>query len=92
MFDHKKMRHAEFKLQGPKASSVEAGLKTVIEAFADLQEARLSADYDFGRNWSRIEVTDQLATAEEAFKTWRIIRKEKIAQDHLLTMFGARRT
>jgi hypothetical protein len=36
-------------------------------------------------------VTNTLATANEAFRAWRTIRKEKIAQDHLLTMFGARR-
>jgi hypothetical protein len=91
MFDHKRMSQASFKLQGAKPTPVEADLQRVIEAFGDLQDDRLSADYDFGRNWSRGDVTNTLALADEAFKTWRTIRKEKIAQDLLLTMFGARR-
>jgi len=32
-----------------------------------------------------------LATADEAFLRWKAIRKEKMAQEHLLSMFGARR-
>lgn len=88
MFEHGKMIRAKF--QGGAPTPVEAHLKKVIAAFAQLQEDRKTADYDFGRNWSRIDVTNTLATASEAFKAWRTIRKEKIAQDHLLTMFGAR--
>ncbi len=91
MFDHRKMRQAEFRVRSAKPTPIEADLMKVMEAFADLQEARLSADYDFGRIWSRREVADSLATADEAFHAWRTIRKEKIAQDHLLTMFCARR-
>jgi hypothetical protein len=36
-------------------------------------------------------VTNTLAIADEAFVAWRNVRKEKIAQDRLMTMFGARR-
>ena len=91
MFEHRKMSQAVCKFPGARLTPVEADLKKVIAAFAQLQENRYTADYDFGRNWSRIDVTNALAIADEAFKAWRIIRKEKIAQDHLLTMFGARR-
>jgi hypothetical protein len=63
----------------------------VIAAFAQLQEDRYTADYDVGRTWSRLDVTNTLAIADEAFVAWRAVRKEKIAQDHLMTMFGARR-
>ena len=69
----------------------ETDLKTVIETFSTLQDYRCTADYDFERKWSRIEVKNVLDTADDAFKAWRNIREEKIAQDHLLTMFGARR-
>lgn len=89
MFDHKKMR-AGFRPLGAKPTPVEAGLKKVIDAFAQLQDDRYTADYDFGRNWSRVDVTNTLGIADEAFNAWRMIRKEKTAQDHLLTMFGAR--
>ncbi|MGO9255759.1 MAG: hypothetical protein ACLQU1_05590 [Bryobacteraceae bacterium] len=91
MFDHKRMRQATFRPQGPKPTLVEADLQKVIEAFGDLQDDRLIADYDFGRDWSRGEVMESLATADEGFKAWRTIRNEKVAQDLLLTMFGARR-
>ncbi len=85
------MSQAVFKFRGVTLNPVEADLKKVIDAFAQLQEDRYTADYDFGRSWSRSDVTNALAIADEAFKAWRIIRKEKMAQDHLLTMFGARR-
>lgn len=91
MFDQKRMSQADFKLQGAKPTPVEADLKRLIKAFARLQQDRLIADYDLGRDWSRGEVTNTLALADEAFKAWRTIRKEKVAQDLLLTMFGARR-
>ena len=85
------MSQAAFRFQGGKPNPVEADLKRVIEAFAQLQEDRYTADYDVGKIWSRKDVTNTLAVADEAFKAWKAIRKEKIAQDHLLTMFGARR-
>jgi uncharacterized protein (UPF0332 family) len=88
MFAHKTMSQAKF--QRAASNPVEANLKKVIAAFAQLQEDRYTADYDFGKNWSRVDVTNTLNIADEAFIAWRDIRKEKIAQDHLLTMFGAR--
>lgn len=88
MFEHNKMIKAKF--PGAPSTQLETDLKKVIDAFAQLQEDRLTADYDFGSNWSRLDVANALAIADEAFKAWRTIRKEKIAQDHLLAMFGAR--
>lgn len=85
------MSQAVFKFQGGQLSPVEASLKTVITAFTQLQEDRHTADYDVATIWSRLDVTSTLAIADEAFVAWREIRKEKIAQDHLMTMFGARR-
>ncbi|MGA2595064.1 MAG: hypothetical protein ABSH32_34635 [Bryobacteraceae bacterium] len=92
MFDHKKMRDAVFKFPSAALSPVELDLRRLIDAFDQLQQDRHTADYDVGRKWSRVDVTNTLAIADEAFKAWKNIRKEKIAQDHPLTMFGARRT
>ena len=77
MFDQKRMSQADFKLQGAKPTPIEADLKKVIEAFARLQQHRLIADYDLGRDWSRGEVNEHLATADEAFKAWRTIRNRE---------------
>lgn len=68
----------------------EAELRKVINAFAQSQEDRYRADYDVGWIWSRTDVTNTLAIADEAFKTWRNIRNETVAQHHLMSMFGAR--
>ena len=89
MFDHRKMVSAKC-ASGPRGS-IEADLKTVAEAFARLQDDRHSADYDVGCLWTKIEAEYTLAVADDAFAAWKRVRKAKIAQDHLLTMFGARR-
>jgi uncharacterized protein (UPF0332 family) len=90
MFEHRKMLNAKF--QGRQGGSIEADLKKVVEAFALLQDERHSADYDFELIWARSEVASTLEVAGEAFLAWKKIRKDKLAQDHLLTMFGARRS
>ena len=91
MFDHRKMSQAVFRSGGRLPSPFEVDLKKVIDAFAHLQVERYIADYDIGRVWLRVDVTNTLAIADNAFVVWKTIRKEKIAQDHLMTMFGARR-
>jgi hypothetical protein len=90
MFEHRKMLNAKF--QGGQGGSIEADLKKVVEAFALLQDERHSADYDVDLIWARSEVVSTLEIADEAFLAWKKIRKDKLAQDHLLTMFGARRS
>ena len=91
MFEHRKMSGATLKLQDKNnPTPVEIELKKVINAFAQLQENRYKADYDVGWIWSRTDVTNTLAIADEAFNTWRRIRTERTAQHHLMSMFGAR--
>jgi uncharacterized protein (UPF0332 family) len=91
MFEHRRMSGAVLKLQDKNnPTAVEVELQKVISAFAQLQEDRYKADYDVGWIWSRTDVANTLAIADEAFKTWRRIRKEKAAQHHLMSMFGAR--
>jgi hypothetical protein len=82
MFEHRRMSQAVTRLKG--ANQVGVHLQKVIDAFAQLQQDRYTADYDIGTNWTPVEV-------KNTFKAWRAIRKETIAQDHLLTIFGARR-
>ena len=91
MFEHRKMSGAVLKLQDKKnPTAVEADLQKVISAFVQLQEDRYKADYDVGWIWSRTDVANTLAIADETFKTWRGIRMEKVATHHLMSMFGAR--
>ncbi len=91
MFEHRKMSGAALKLQDKKnPTAVEAELQKIISDFGKLQEDRYKADYDVGWIWSRTDVTNTLAMTDEAFKRWRSIRKEKVAQHHLMSMFGAR--
>jgi uncharacterized protein (UPF0332 family) len=93
MFEHRKMREATFKAVNKSAPTpIESDLLKVIGTFVRLQDDRYAADYDIAKVWSRSDVMTSLALAEQAFKSWRNIRKDKIAQDHLLSMFGARRS
>jgi len=73
-----------------KPTPVEVELKNLIAKFTQLQRDRYEADYDVGKTCSRTEVTRTLDLADEIFTVWRQIRKDKVAQDHLLSMFGAR--
>ncbi len=90
MFSHQKMRDASFRPDLTIAA--EADLKIVVDSFAQLQQDRQSADYDTGRIWSRTDVIRSIELASAAFESWKRIRKERIALDHLLTMLGARRS
>ena len=49
---------------------VSADLRQVASAFANLQEARHEADYDFGRRFIRSEVRDLIDVAEKAAGLW----------------------
>ena len=91
MFEHRKMSSAVLKLQDKNSPTpVEIELKKIVSAFIQLQEDRYRADYDVGWIWSRTDVNNTLAIADEAFKTWRSIHKVKPVQHHLMSMFGAR--
>ncbi len=85
MFEHRKMSGAVLKPQDKNhPTPLLAELKKVISAFTQLQEDRYRADYDVGWIWSRTDITNTLAVADEAFKTWRSIRGEMLAQHHLM--------
>ena len=59
-------------------------LRTVARTFSLLQGQRHSADYDGNQTWSRTDAVDANLLAGEAFRSWKAIRKTKIAQDYLL--------
>lgn len=61
-------------------------LRLVANTFAELQEQRHIADYDIANVWTRTDVLNQIDSAERAFAAWRKIRKERIAQDFLLSL------
>jgi uncharacterized protein (UPF0332 family) len=91
MFEHRRMSGAVFRVADrQKPTPIESEIGDLIENFAQLQRERYEADYDVARNWSRTDVQRTLQRAENVFMIWRRIRKEKLAQHHLMSMFGAR--
>lgn len=91
MFEHRRMRNAALDVGDKRnPTPVESELGSLIAKFTQLQEDRNEADYNVGRLWSRTDVTATLDLAEEIFAAWKRIRMEKVAQHHLMSMFGAR--
>jgi len=79
--------HAKFHNQ---SGQTVADLKTLAQTFVRLQDFRHIADYDASRKWSRTEVLRMIEQAEAAFKIWRTIQNEPIAQDYLLSLLTGR--
>ena len=69
---------------------MEQALQDVVTAFSQLQKDRERADYDGGWKLVETDVRDAIGLSEEVFATWRKIKDEEIARNHLLSMFGAR--
>ena len=65
-------------------------LKLVADSFIALQQLRHSADYDTSRNWSRTEVWEAIAQAQDAMTEWGTIRNQAMAQDFLIELMGGR--
>ena len=65
-------------------------LKLVADSFVELQQARHTADYDNSKVWSRTQVWEMIAVAEDAMAAWWNIREQGIAQDYLLDLMGSR--
>jgi uncharacterized protein (UPF0332 family) len=77
--------HRRKKFSGPDPRMV-AHLKTVAGAFVQLQDFRHDADYDTSFELTPTAALAQIALASDAFVSWNAIRKEKIAQDYLLSL------
>ena len=87
-FDHGKMAKASGRIGGQSFPNQDPRfvqhLRFVARAFVQLQDKRHTADYDGNRHWSRTEVDKLIEVADQAFASWRAVRKTKIAQDYLL--------
>lgn len=96
VFEHGKMKSASDEAVGSQVSgqdpSVVEDLKTVAKAFIQLLQDRNTADYDNSQKWSRTQTLAQIDLAAEAFRRWRAIRTERIAQDYLLSFFSGKRS
>src|SRR5712692_9344329 len=87
-FDHGPMKtasetkvsqiNAAFKDNPPEGreKTVAIHLRTVANAFIQAQQRRNDPDYNMAKEWTPVEVDTQIASVNEAFKTWNIIRDE----------------
>ncbi len=71
-------------------TDVETKLRIVATAFVWLQQRRNEADYDNGKEWSRLTVSAVIDRTTAAFSAWHDIRRTELAQDYLISMLGAR--
>ena len=91
MFEHRRMSGAALEYgDKKKPTPTEQQLKQLIDKFTQLQKDRYEADYNVGKVWSQTDAKRTIDLAVEIFTTWRRVRKRKSAQNHLLSMFGAR--
>jgi len=65
-------------------------LRTVANAFIQAQQRRNDADYNTAKEWTPVEVYTQIASVNEAFRAWKIIRDEPVAQAYLVSLLGTR--
>ncbi len=63
-------------------------IKSVAQAFVDLQQLRHEADYDMARRFTRREVLDLLDDAETAFADWKAVRKSVQADTFLVGLLA----
>jgi hypothetical protein len=58
-------------------------LKSIAQAFVDLQDARHLADYDLTIRFARPEAKALVDLADSAFSDWNLIRKDDLARIYL---------
>ena len=97
-FDHNIMKAASNRIQDTRQfpfvgenARVVASLKAVAKTFAELQEKRHTADYDNTTFWTRTEALVHIKSAEQAFRAWKSIRTEQIAQAYLVSLIVKKR-
>jgi len=101
-FDHGPMKtaseakvsqiNAAFKDHPPEDAekTVAIHLRTVANAFIQAQQRRNDADYNIAKEWTPVEVDKQIASVNEAFKAWNMIRDEAVAQAYLVSLLGTK--
>jgi acyl-CoA reductase-like NAD-dependent aldehyde dehydrogenase len=65
-------------------------LYTVAHTFIQVQQRREEADYDTGKEWTQTDVSKQIDAAAAAFKSWKAISEEPVAQAYLVSLLGKR--
>lgn len=92
MFNHQRMRDASIAPKDKKNPTlVETQVLDVITAFGQLQGDRHRADYDMGWKVVGTDVENAITLAETTFSKWHAVRRDGVARDYLLSMFGAKR-
>lgn len=104
IFEHNRMREASvamirkirFELNSGDVNLAEkltqTNLFVVVEAFVELQQFRLQADYDLSKPIERSDAADYVQQAEDAFAAWNSIASERLAQDYLFSLLFKERT
>ena len=96
MFDHGRMKTCSSKISSraipvdPTEIPIATELRLVADSFVKLQQARHTADYDNSKAWSRTQVYEVIAQAEDAMTSWSNIRETEMAQDYLFDLMGTR--
>jgi hypothetical protein len=94
-FDHGDMKQASRAFANPQPTQMSAlaggtpippDLQDVAAAFVELQEARHEADYNIDRSFTRLESTNLVARAAQAFETWQAIRADPVARTYLAAL------
>lgn len=78
-------------LDGLMVSPLEAELRTIAEAFVELQQARHTADYDMDEAFDRADVLQKLGMVERAFAAWKTVRSTPNANVFLAALLLNRR-
>jgi len=84
--------NAAFKDHPPEGAEkmVALHLRAVADAFIQAQQQRNDADYNMAKEWTPVEVDTQIASVNEAFKAWNVIRDEAVAQAYLVSLLGTK--
>ena len=93
MFEHSTMKRVsgkvsdsiQFPFHGENPVAV-LNLKTVAQAFCQLQDKRKIADYDNATHWTHTEALREVTAAAKAFSCWQSVKHEKIAQGYLVSL------
>ena len=78
-------------LAGLLPSGFSPEMRSVAEAFINLQDDRHRADYDLSVSYTRPEVLNLLQQASEAFRAWAVVESNEEAVVFLSAMLFARR-
>jgi hypothetical protein len=102
VFDHGPMKQAADKrvsefnsyfkekpAEGP-ARTVAYHLYNLADVFAQAQYHRNEADYNTARQWELTEVLLHIDGIADAFRSWKIIREEPVAQAYLVSMLPSK--